>query len=112
MADIFPLKYGATLPSLITTLSYSGGAADLTGCSGIIKMRHQFGHEFSKSVIILDQTTYPKQIEIDWENAEVITFNHGIYYVEYHITFPSGKLAIFPTEGEVTYDRIEIQPSL
>jgi hypothetical protein len=112
MAETFVIKYGATLPTLVNTFGYVGGPPDLTGSSGVIKMRHQFGDEFEKAVTISNQATYPKRIEVPWEVGDVAFFLEGTYYVEYHITFPDGKLAIFPTEGEVTYDRIEVQKSL
>lgn len=114
MADVFVIKKGATTPSMVVQLSWTGGPTDLTDATGIIKLRHQFGHEFEKAVTILDQSLFPKKFEVPWTDADVADFHAhlGTYYAEYHITFQDGKLGIFPTEGEVNYDRVEVQPSL
>lgn len=113
MAETFVKKKGATLPSMIVTLDWQGGAADLTGCSGVVKMKHQFGDVFEKAVVILNQTTFLRKLEVQWETVDDATLVvDERYYLEYHIVFPSGKLAIFPTEGDVTYDKLEVQQSL
>jgi hypothetical protein len=111
MAETFYIKQGANLPTLVNTFSANGQPIVLTG-TGQIVMRHQFGSMFSKIYDLFDQITLPGQIEVQWAIFETTAFELGIHYVEYHHTFENGDLAIFPTDGDVLYDRIVVLPPL
>lgn len=113
MADIFLIKQGATLPGFTNTFTSNGEPIILTG-SGILVMRHQFGDEFFKAYSYLDQTTDNNKgkIYIDWTDEDVANWQLGIYYVEQHHTFNGGSKAVFPTDADVLYDRIEVLPAL
>jgi len=113
MADIFFIKKGATLPGFTNSFTSNGVPISLTG-TGILIMRHQFGSEFSKEYSYLDQSVAENKgrIYVDWSAEDVADWLEGIYYVEQHHTFNGGSVAVFPTDADVLYDRIQVLPSL
>lgn len=113
MADIFLIKQGATLPRFTNYFTSNGDPIVLTG-SGILTMTHQFGHSFSRAYSFLDQSVDENtgRIYIDWTPEDIADWQLGIYYVEQRHTFTGGSVAVFPTDAEVLFDRIQVLPAL
>lgn len=115
MADTFYLKKGATLPMLEDILQDGSGPVTLDGV-GFLVMNHQYGNNLKIDYVLADPQTGDTKgkISVDWNSVPgfVDDMQTGIYYVEYHHTYENGQKAIWPTNGTVIYDRIEVLPAL
>lgn len=111
MADTFYIKKGSTLPQLIDRFTQGGEPIELDG-TGIVRIKHQYGGSlFSRAYELFpDQDTDANKgkILVDWESSDIDDREFGTHYIEYVHTYADGHTAIFPTDGEVLYDRMEV----
>lgn len=112
MAETFEIKKGATLPTFTNVLYTGGTPTPLTG-TGVIRMKHQFGDYFERAYTPdPDQEANPGKISVNWDLSDINDRTLGTYYVECVHTFEDAAVGIWPTSGEMLYDKIKILPPL
>lgn len=103
MSD-FAIKQNDTLPALIVTLYQGSGVVqDLTGCAVTFRMETLGGttivNEGPCSILGLSTAG---QVQYAWQFAD--TAQPGLYKGEFHVLFPGGPKATFPTLGMLLID--------
>lgn len=95
----FYIKRGDLLPNVSTTITDSNGApVDLTGASVVFIMRGPWDSTptISAAASIINPATNG-QVVYTWTGTQTAT--PGSYRAEFRVTFPSGAVQSFPTNG-------------
>jgi hypothetical protein len=103
----FYVKYGATMPSLVTTLLGDDGLPLVLVGTVAMRVKPRFGDSFDKAAIILDQEVEDTQGQVRIEKPGLDNADQpltpGNYKVEWRYVPSGGELMIFPTE-EADFD--------
>jgi hypothetical protein len=93
------------LPSILATLKYTDGSTvDLTGSTIKFHLRQGTTLLFNKTAVLILPGT-AGQVRYDWVSGDTAIMldsdRIGRCKGEFEVTFPTGKVMTFPTEGDL-----------
>ncbi len=98
MATVF-MKQNDTAPAIRATLSDSSGTAvDLDSATVKFYMQTESGDLTANGAATIIESSNGI-VQYSWETGD--TENEGVHYAEFEVTYSSGKIETFPSDGYI-----------